>query len=209
MEELRSTEILDKEIKADARKKAEKILAKADADCKNMLENVDARIEKAKKDYLAKTEEKLRFFEKDLAASLPLEKKRFLVSFIQSSINKATDAFLQSLSVEEKLELIMRQIQKYENCLKSKKLVVSYYGFEEKLLKKAFENKYAIVSFNKTDFNKLIIESDCGITTKLGIILEANDKSVRVRTTMSEIICQLQDEYRTELCKTLFDGRLE
>lgn len=209
MEELRSTEILDKEIKADARKKAEKILAKADADCKNMLENVDARIEKAKKDYLAKTEEKLRFFEKDLAASLPLEKKRFLVSFIQSSIDKATDAFLQSLSVEEKLELIMRQIQKYENCLKSKKLVVSYYGFEEKLLKKAFENKYAIVSFNKTDFNKLIIESDCGITTKLGIILEANDKSVRVRTTMSEIICQLQDEYRTELCKTLFDGRLE
>ena len=174
-----------------------------------MLEYVDARIEKAKKDYLAKTEEKLRFFEKDLAASLPLEKKRFLVSFIQSSINKATDAFLQSLSVEEKLELIMRQIQKYENCLKSKKLVVSYYGFEEKLLKKAFENKYAIVSFNKTDFNKLIIESDCGITTKLGIILEANDKSVRVRTTMSEIICQLQDEYRTELCKTLFDGRLE
>lgn len=209
MEELRSTEILDKEIKADARKKAEKILAKADADCKNMLENVDARIEKAKKDYLAKTEEKLRFFEKDLAASLPLEKKRFLVSFIQSSIDKATDAFLQSLSVEEKLELIMRQIQKYENCLKSKKLVVSYYGFEEKLLKKAFENKYAIVSFNKTDFNKLIIERDCGITTKLGIILEANDKSVRVRTTMSEIICQLQDEYRTELCKTLFDGRLE
>ncbi len=209
MEELRSTEILDKEIKADARKKAEKILAKADADCKNMLENVDARIENAKKEYLAKTEEKLRFFEKDLAASLPLEKKRFLVSFIQSSINKATDAFLQSLSVEEKLELIMRQIQKYENCLKSKKLVVSYYGFEEKLLKKAFENKYTIVSFNKTDFNKLIIESDCGITTKLGIILEADDKSVRVRTTLSEIICQLQDEYRTELCKTLFDGRLE
>ena len=209
MEELRSTEILDKEIKADARKKAEKILAKADADCKNMLENVDARIENAKKEYLVKTEEKLRFFEKDLAASLPLEKKRFLVSFIQSSINKATDAFLQSLSVEEKLELIMRQIQKYENCLKSKKLVVSYYGFEEKLLKKAFENKYTIVSFNKTDFNKLIIESDCGITTKLGIILEADDKSVRVRTTLSEIICQLQDEYRTELCKTLFDGRLE
>lgn len=209
MEELRSTEILDKEIKADARKKAEKILAKADADCKNMLENVDARIENAKKEYLAKTEEKLRFFEKDLAASLPLEKNRFLVSFIQSSINKATDAFLQSLSVEEKLELIMRQIQKYENCLKSKKLVVSYYGFEEKLLKKAFENKYTIVSFNKTDFNKLIIESDCGITTKLGIILEADDKSVRVRTTLSEIICQLQDEYRTELCKTLFDGRLE
>ena len=32
MEELRSTEVLDKEIETDARKKAERILAKADSD---------------------------------------------------------------------------------------------------------------------------------------------------------------------------------
>lgn len=209
MEELRSTEILDKEIKADARKKAEKILAKADADCKNMLESVETRIENAKKEYLAKNEEKLHSFEKDLTASLPLEKKRFLVSFIQNSINKATNAFLQSLSIEERLELIMRQMKKYENSIKSKKLILSYYGFDEKLVKKAFENKYDVVSFNKTEFNKMIVESDCGITDKLGIIIEAEDKSVRIRMTLSEIICQLQDQYRTELCKALFDGRLE
>ena len=50
MEEFRSTEILDKEIQADARKKAEKILAKADVDCALLLEEVSGRIEKAKKE---------------------------------------------------------------------------------------------------------------------------------------------------------------
>ena len=37
MEELRSTEVLDKEIRADARKKAEKILDKADVDCRYII----------------------------------------------------------------------------------------------------------------------------------------------------------------------------
>ena len=37
MNELRSTEILDKEIQADARKKAERILVSAKAECESRL----------------------------------------------------------------------------------------------------------------------------------------------------------------------------
>ena len=37
MQELRSTDILDKEIQADARKKAERMLEKADRDCQQLL----------------------------------------------------------------------------------------------------------------------------------------------------------------------------
>ena len=37
MQELRSTDILDKEIQADARKKAERMLAKADLDCEKLI----------------------------------------------------------------------------------------------------------------------------------------------------------------------------
>ena len=46
MQELRSTDILDKEIQADARKKAERMLQKADAECANLLESVGQDIEK-------------------------------------------------------------------------------------------------------------------------------------------------------------------
>ena len=45
MQELRSTDILDKEIQADARKKAERMLAKADSDCAKLLASVETDIE--------------------------------------------------------------------------------------------------------------------------------------------------------------------
>ena len=44
MEELRSTEVLDKEIETDARKKAERILAKADSDGKALVADVARRV---------------------------------------------------------------------------------------------------------------------------------------------------------------------
>ena len=46
MEELRSTEILDKEIEADARKKAAKIVAKAESEAKSIHAN--GRMDKRK-----------------------------------------------------------------------------------------------------------------------------------------------------------------
>ncbi len=65
MQELRSTDILDKEIQADARKKAERMLQKADRDCQQLISSVEADIEKAaaeKKDFFAR---KLDAFEID------------------------------------------------------------------------------------------------------------------------------------------------
>ena len=120
MEEFRSTEILDKEIQADARKKAEKILAKADVDCALLLEEVSGKIEKAKKELEDKYALKIAAFEKDLSATLPLEKERFLVSFIQSSIEKAINAYLAKLSDEEKIDLVLKKSVKIEDVLKSK-----------------------------------------------------------------------------------------
>ena len=49
MEELRSTEILDREIQADARKKAENILKKAEKSCEDILNSVEKTILEAKK----------------------------------------------------------------------------------------------------------------------------------------------------------------
>ena len=196
MEEFRSTEILDKEIQADARKKAEKILAKADVDCALLLEEVSGRIEKAKKELEDKYLLKIAAFEKDLSATLPLEKERFLVSFIQSSIEKAINAYLAKLSDEEKIDLVLKKSVKIEDVLKSKKLNALYYGFQESLVKKTVGKKFNLISVKETEFNKMIIENDLGITDRKGIILESEDKAIRVRMTLSEVISQIQDKYR-------------
>lgn len=208
MEEFRSTEILDKEIQADARKKAEKILAKADVDCALLLEEVSGRIEKAKKELEDKYALKIAAFEKDLSATLPLEKKRFLVSFIQSSIEKAINAYLAKLSDEEKIDLVLKKSVKIEDVLKSKKLNALYYGFQESLVKKTVGKKFNLISVKETEFNKMIIENDLGITDRKGIILESEDKAIRVRMTLSEVISQIQDKYRAELYSALFGERL-
>lgn len=208
MEEFRSTEILDKEIQADARKKAEKILAKADVDCALLLEEVSGRIEKAKKELEDKYSLKITAFEKDLSATLPLEKERFLVSFIQSSIEKAINAYLAKLSDEEKIDLVLKKSVKIEDVLKSKKLNALYYGFQESLVKKTVGKKFNLISVKETEFNKMIIENDLGITDRKGIILESEDKAIRVRMTLSEVISQIQDKYRAELYSALFGERL-
>lgn len=208
MEEFRSTEILDKEIQADARKKAEKILAKADVDCALLLEEISGRIEKAKKELEDKYALKIAAFEKDLSATLPLEKERFLVSFIQLSIEKAINAYLAKLSDEEKIDLVLKKSVKIEDVLKSKKLNALYYGFQESLVKKTVGKKFDLISVKETEFNKMIIENDLGITDRKGIILESEDKAIRVRMTLSEVISQIQDKYRAELYSALFGERL-
>ena len=81
MEELRSTEILDKEIQEDARKKADKIVKNSQKEAQNIIDGVSGRIETAKQEKEKLYAEKLTRFERDTNASLPLEKQRFLVSF--------------------------------------------------------------------------------------------------------------------------------
>lgn len=208
MEELRSTEILDKEIRSDARKKAERILSKAEVDCQMILAEVDDRVENAKKEISDKDEKKLAAYEKQKNAALPLEKKRFLVNFIQTAINRATDEFLQKLTEKERLELVLKPLEKKEGILKSKKVRVSVYGFDSKMVQEKLDKKLDVDSYSQTEFNKMIVENDCGLTRLEGVIVESCDKAVRCRFTLSEAVSQMQYKYRAELCDALFGGRL-
>ncbi len=209
MEELRSTEVLDKEIRADARKKAEKILDKADVDCRYIIEEVSQKVKEAEQSASEKTEERVLIYEKNLNASLPLEKERFKVSFIQSSIEKAIDEYLGTLSENELLNLVIRKLNAEDLILKERKFNAYYYGFSESGVKKILsEQGITVASLEKTDFNKIIIENNCGITENRGIVLDADDKSVRLRLTLAEVISQILDRYRNELYDALFGGRL-
>ncbi|MBQ1629761.1 MAG: hypothetical protein II098_11495 [Treponema sp.] len=209
MEELRSTEVLDKEIRADARKKAEKILDKADVDCRYIIEEVSQKVKEAEQSASEKTEERVFIYEKNLNASLPLEKERFKVSFIQSSIEKAIDEYLGTLSENELLNLVIRKLNAEDLILKERKFNAYYYGFSESGVKKILsEQGITVASLEKTDFNKIIIENNCGITENRGIVLDADDKSVRLRLTLAEVISQILDRYRNELYDALFGGRL-
>lgn len=208
MEELRSTEILDKEIYADARKKAERILSKADVDSKLILADVENRLKTAEKELSEKFGAEEDLAKKKCEAALPLEKERFLVKFIQDSLSGEIDSYIKSLSEEDRLLLVLKNSDAAENLFKSKKIDVYYYGFDEKTVKKILDKKFDVNSFEKTEFNKLIAENDCGLSFREGVILESCDKTARCRFTVSELVSQILYKYRKELTDSLFGGRL-
>ncbi len=206
MQELRSTDILDKEIQADARKKAERMLAKADSDCAKLIASVDTDIEKAAEEKQEFFAHKLDAFEKDRMAVVPLEKERFKVSFIQNAVIENINKYLEALTEEKRLELVARDFDFKTDC----RLNAYVYGFSLSGAKKFLTEKLGdkLLSCSETKFGALALESEIGLTNPQGIILESDDKKFRCRLTISEVIEKLLDTNRAELSATLFGGDL-
>lgn len=211
MEELRSTEILDKEIQEDARKKAERILANADAECKKILNDVSAKISAVKKEKETYYEEKLFQVKKDSEASVPLEKERFLVSFEGKVVIEAINRYLKQLDIQKQLKLIEKLLNRYKNIFADKKIQSLIFGFEqsdvEPLLKSVF-GKSNVVSCSVVAFNELDLDEPEGLDVHKGVILESEDRAVRCRATFAEIVSEILDNNSLELTQTLFCGRL-
>ena len=206
MQELRSTDILDKEIQADARKKAGRMLEKVDAECAELLAGIDSDIEKAVNEKKTFFEHRLESFEKDRMAAVPLEKERFVVSFIQNSITENINKYLEGLSEEKRLELACRNFD-FNTELKFNAYV---YGFTTDEAKKYLSKKLGdkLLSCSETKFSARVLEDDLGLKKPQGIILEAEDGNFRCRLTLTEVIEGLLDSHRAELSNSLFGGNL-
>lgn len=208
MEELRSAEILDKEIQDDARKKAEKILRNADSQCNQIMAQVESRLEEAKKEKEIYFNQKADQVKKDLDSSMPLEKSRFLVSYISSSIAKGINEYLKTLSSEKRFELAVSLLNQFSNLVSDRTFDAAVYGFDPAYVKSTLSSKVKINSCSSVEFAKSGSEAVDGIEIHEGVILLSEDKSVKIRLTLEEVITELIDKYRKELAVTLFGGRL-
>ncbi|MCR5062825.1 MAG: hypothetical protein K6A89_06020 [Treponema sp.] len=207
MQELRSTDILDKEIQADARKKADRILRQAEVDCEKIISSVSENIKKAEEDKTNFYSLKIQALENDKKATLPLEKERFQVSFMQQQIINGINNYLSSLSVEQQIKLA---VGKFDFSSVTKNVTAYIYGFSvsdvEKVLNKNLGNK--LLACKETQFNKLVIEEEAGLENPKGIILEAEDLSFRCRLTVTQAVSKVLDKNRSELSQSLFGGQL-
>jgi len=206
MQELRSTEILDKEIRQDARLKAEALLKRADEECASILAGVEKRLQLARVEKQDFYDKKLADFQKDLEASAPLEKERMKVSFIQEELIKAANKYLAELSQEKRLELLLNSCSLNNQALEGKSFNVFVYGLDLEPVKEALVKtfKLDLASLQKTEFGRLVVEDELGLEINEGIILEAADKSVRCRLTLTELFSRVMDKNRAELTRALF-----
>ena len=213
MQELRSTDILDKEILSESRKKAEKILKNADADCKELLDSLDSEIQKAKLEKQEIYNRKIELFEKNKKVSIPLEKQRFKITFIENTLLQNINEYLKSVDDSKKITMLISHLQDFEDLQKSlcgQKFTAFFYGFDKTEVETQLSKKIGklLDKCEKTEFGKVAYETDFGFDNPQGIILETEDKTFRVRLTFSQVLEQILDKNREELTSTLFGGDL-
>ena len=211
MQELRSTEILDKEILEDAQKKVQKILKNSESECRSIMSSVDDKVTKTVEEKEATLISKLESIKTNLNASLPLEKERFQVSFVENLIITKIQDYLKSLSQEKRIQLVLEKIKTIktddyvDSLLKEKSFTAYVYGFDIKKVEKALNDILGkrLLACQPTDFGKLILEDEI-LEINEGIILESQDKEVRFRMTLTEVVEELLNNNREELAETLF-----
>ena len=204
MEELRSTAVLDKEIRIDSKKKAEKILAKAEESAKALIEEVQSRVKKAGEDAENASKARIAVFERNDIASIPLEKQRFLVSYINDSIVEAMKDYFQKIDSSKKDRIIEGLVEKVKSILGDSKVNAVVHGelktaAAKKILKKSLGDKVLDVSSENTVGDNIF---------DYGIILSSEDGRITCRLTLEEKINQLLGEKREKLALSLFGGRL-
>ena len=203
MEELRSTEILDKEIREDARRKANRILNNGLLECEKILEDVNIKFEEDAAKKRAEYEEKINSYKINREASIPLEKQRFLIDFENNSIDIAINQYLEKLSPEETLNIIKDLVTKYSFALSEKKVYAEYQGFSKeditKILNDVLSNEKIISVTEKENKN---------YESFRGCIITSEDLSIKCRATIEEKIAEIKEQYSEELALSLFGGRM-
>lgn len=195
MEEIVTTEPLEKEILSDARKRAERILkdsgAEAESASRSGRERTDKALEALASDYASKAK---RYRDESLAR-LPLEKARIKAAHVDALLERAMGAYLESIGGAERDKLLLELLSQAASLVGASPVAVRYAGLgkaeAEGLVSKAFPaSKIASVSE----------DSSLG---SVGLVAVTEDGSLSARATLDLIGERLLDEYRGELAKTL------
>jgi hypothetical protein len=110
MEELQSTEVLDKEILEDARKKAFRTLKSSEDIIKDASVAWEQKTQTAIKELQKKYAEKTKQDGDEIMARLVLDKQRLRSAKIESSLKDTAFSFLNSLGKKKQLELLEKEL---------------------------------------------------------------------------------------------------
>jgi vacuolar-type H+-ATPase subunit E/Vma4 len=123
MEELQSTEVLDKEILEDARRKAQRILKTADETTASGTKKWERKTERALKGIRERYAVRLEASRSEIMARLPLDKRRTRLAKIETLLKDAASAYLAGLERSKLLTLLEAELEKRAGELDASSLV--------------------------------------------------------------------------------------
>jgi vacuolar-type H+-ATPase subunit E/Vma4 len=112
MEELRSTETLDREILEDARKKAFKIIKTADASVESQARQWENKTQKAIADIRKNYEQNTEQQKQEMLARFPLDKRRMRSEISEDFLVCAMNDFLGNMSRSNLLLILEQELEK-------------------------------------------------------------------------------------------------
>jgi len=195
MEELQSTEILDREILEDARKKAARILKTADDTVRAHTREWEKRTAESLDALEEKFNEQKEFNAEKVMARLPIDKRRAKVEKIESLLQSAVESWYNSLSRDQILELLSKELAKRlalcEEFSSSSEKRAYFSGLERSEAEKALK----IMGGN------CIIEEKNTTDRYPAITLETGH--VRIIASIQKLVDFLLQEKRIELVEAL------
>ena len=210
MEELRSTEALDNEIRNDARKKAEQILKKAEETARSLIDGVKQKVQDEEALAQKNSDERLALYKKNKEAALPLEKQRYLVLNIHNAVIDAMNEYFDGLKEAERLDIIRILVERSKELLAGKTFTAVIIGFKkttaDRVLKKVLGK--ALSSSSVGEEHLIADEAVKGFNRREGVVLQSDDGSMVCRFTIDEKIKEILDKYSRELAESLFCGRI-
>jgi V/A-type H+-transporting ATPase subunit E len=214
MEELRTTEVLSKEILEDARKKAYKILNTSEDSLRTQSRDWEKKL-KHSLDALRKTyAERTKIINEEIQARFPLDKRRLRSEITENYLVKTMDAFLRSLPREKLLFVLKKELSlRLKACageLAHHRFVIHYSGLSLDEAKAVFEKmlKEEHCEFDELKFGEFQFVED-SVTREFPLIL-IDSKVLRIIASVKSAAKTLLRSKRAELAAALLgDGVLD
>jgi V/A-type H+-transporting ATPase subunit E len=210
MEELRSTDILDQEIKADVKKKADRILEDARQTAQSLEAGVTSRVSAAGDEAKKSSEARIGFYEKNINASLPLEKQRYFVSFVNSEVIGAFNSYFKDLGPAKRLDIVKKLVERSKDELKGKNVNAFVIGFNKADAEKMLKSQFGSSLLSCKAGNEIMVADEAveGFEFREGLVLVSEDGKTVCRLTLDEKLKEVLDSKSYELSSALFAGRL-
>jgi len=201
MEELQSTEILEREILEDARKKAMRILKTADDTIRVKVAEWEKKTAEAIDELVKKNNEQNELSTEKIMARLPVDKLREKVQKIESLLQSAVESWYKDISRQRILDLLSGELSKRiavcEEISASVKKNVCYSGLDRKEAETVLKN---VKGLKSNEWSGSIAEISSADHYP-SITLET--ENVRVIASIRKIIDFLLQEKREELVEAL------
>ncbi|HPN04110.1 MAG TPA: hypothetical protein PLH76_08835, partial [Rectinema sp.] len=190
MEEIRGTEALEREILEDARKRADRIIRKAEENARLLGAQTEQRIKEAISALLSEYRIKKRTAELEMLSRLPLEKARLDILYRDEMLRKALQEALASMNPRLfGLWCVKRLVCQVELVRKSPAKVLVH-GLDSETMRDigALFGQGSDISIEEAPAMKV-----------RGLIVEPMDASYRISITENDLLEWLLDEKRGEL----------